>query len=338
MRMRAHGMVAALFAALVVWMSGAAASAQPLKIVYSDWPGWVPWEIAKQKGFFEKVGVEVELLWFDYGAGMEAFAAGQADAYNVTNGDAMVIGATAGKPSTAIIINDFSNGNDMIIGGPGVAKLEDLKGKKVGVEVGFVDHLLLLKGLEKVGLSESDVELVNMPTNETPQALQAGSVDAIGAWQPSSGLALKLVPNSTAIYTSADAPGLIYDILFVSRESLDARRADWVKVVEAWYMVVDYMKDPANEEEMLKILSARVGLSPEVYKPFLAGTKILTIDEALAVFEGGAELGLKSLAGSNAIVDEFNVKYKVYEKPEASADYIDASLTKEVAAKRKAAE
>ena len=111
-----------------------------LKLIYSDWPGWVTWEIAKQKDFFAQEGVAVELLWMDYVAGMDAFAAGQADAVCMTNGDALVIGAASGKPSTAIILNDYSNGNDMVVGRPGLESISDLKGLRVGVEVGFVQR------------------------------------------------------------------------------------------------------------------------------------------------------------------------------------------------------
>ena len=69
------------------------------------------------------------------------------------------------------------------------------KGKKIGVELGFVSHLLLLNGLQKAGLSESDVELVNVPTHQTPQTLASGDVDAIVAWQPNSGQALTQAPQ-----------------------------------------------------------------------------------------------------------------------------------------------
>ena len=308
------------------------AAAEPLKIIYSDWPGWVPWEIAKEKGFFEKRGVEVELIWMDYVKGMEAFAVGQADAVCMTNGDALVIGATADKPSTAIIINDYSNGNDMIIARPGIDSIEDLKGKKVGVEVGFVCHLLLLTALEEHGMTEDDVELVNFPTNELPQALASGSVDAIAAWQPSSGKALEIVGGSKTLFTSADAPGIIYDLLYVARDSLAMRRDDWQKVVRAWYDVVDYMKDPANEQEMLQILSARVGLSPAEYKPLMRGTYIFSLEEVLPVWEPGN--GLETLMGSDKNVDAFNLKYNVYSESEVSPRYHDASFTKQVAEER----
>jgi NitT/TauT family transport system substrate-binding protein len=298
--------------------------AEPLKIGYSDWPGWVAWEVAIQKGWFKEAGVDVQFDWFEYVPSMEAFAAGKIDAVCMTNGDALVTGAT-GAPSKAILINDYSNGNDMVIAKPGLKSLKDLKGKKIGVEIGFVDHLLLLKGLEANGMKESDVELVNIPTAETPKALASGDVDAIAAWQPNSGQALKAVPGSTAIYSSADVPGLIYDVLAVNPASLSARPDDWKKVIQVWNKVAAYINDPATQDDAVKIMAARVNLTPEEYKPFLTGTKILTLEEAKKAFAKGD--GLDSIYGSNVVVDKFNVDNKVYEKPQPVADYIDPSLT-----------
>jgi NitT/TauT family transport system substrate-binding protein len=311
-------------AALVASLLSIAAAAEPLKIGYSDWPGWVAWEVAIEKGWFDEAGVEVEFEWFDYVASMDAFAAGKLDAVTMTNGDTLVTGAT-GAPGVMIIINDFSNGNDMIVARPGIGSVADLKGKKVGVEIGFVGHLLLLNALEAAGLSESDVELVNVPTNETPQVLASGDVDAIVAWQPNSGQALQQVPGSTAIGTSRDAPGLIYDVLAVSPTSLASRRDDWVKVAEVWYRAVDFILDDATLPEALSIMSARVGLTPEQYAPFLQGTKIMTLDEAKAVFVKGD--GFSSLYGSSKVSDDFNVKYEVYAEPQDIDSYIDPSIT-----------
>ena len=122
--------------------SAAPAKKAPLKIGYSDWPGWVAWEVAIQKKFFEKAGVDVKFEWFEYVASMDAFAAKKLDAVCMTNGDTLVTGATGGK-GVMILINDYSNGNDMVVAAPGITSMSELKGKKVGVELGFVSHLLL---------------------------------------------------------------------------------------------------------------------------------------------------------------------------------------------------
>jgi NitT/TauT family transport system substrate-binding protein len=309
---------------LLLGVASALASAEPLKIGYSDWPGWVAWEVGIEKGWFKEAGVDVSFEWFDYVASMDAFAAGQLDAVTMTNGDALVTGATGAK-SVMIVINDYSNGNDMVVGAPGIDSLKDLKGKKIGVEVGFVSHLLLLDGLKQNGMSESDVDLVNVPTNETPQVLASGDVSAIVAWQPNSGMALKLVPGSKKIFSSADQPGLIYDVLAVSPESLAARKDDWSRVAKVWYRIVDYIKDPKTYDDAVQIMAARVGIEPAEYKGFIDGTKILTLDEAKGFFKKGD--GYTSLYGSSKISDDFNVTNKVYEQAQDIDSYIDPSIT-----------
>ena len=327
MKKRTSAFAKPALAAVTLLAAASTVLAEPLKIAYSDWPGWVAWDIAKEKGFFEKHGVEVELLWFEYVASMDAFAAGKADAVCVANGDSVVLNAT-GARNVMILVNDYSNGNDKIVARSGIADVKALKGKKIGVEVGFLSHLLLIKALEDNGMTEKDVELVNMPTHQAAQVLASGDVDAIVAWQPHSGMALKASEGSTAVYTTADAPGVIYDTLAVAPGSILKRKDDWQKVVDAWYDVIDYMADPANKEEMLKILSARVGLTPEEYAPFLSGTKMLTKAEVLKTLEPAK--GFESLYGSCDVVNEFFVANEVYKEPVDIKRTIDPSFTKAV--------
>src|SRR5258707_8541131 len=131
-------------------------SAAPLTVGYSDWPGWVGWQVAIDKGWIKEAGLDVHFQWFDYSASMDAFAAGKIDGNLMTNGDTMVTGAGGGK-GIMVMLTDYSNGNDMIVGKPGVKSLKDLKGKKVGIEVGLVEHLLLLHGLQAGGRKEKSV-------------------------------------------------------------------------------------------------------------------------------------------------------------------------------------
>src|ERR1035437_9856665 len=155
-----------VFPVVALGSSLAAHAAAPLVVGYSDWPGWVAWQVAIDKGWFKEAGVDVQFEWFDYVASMDAFTAGKIDGVTVTNGDALVTGS-GGAKNVMILLTDYSNGNDMIVGKPGVKSLKDLKGKKIGLESGFVEHLLLLNGLEKAGMKESDVTIVNTKTNET---------------------------------------------------------------------------------------------------------------------------------------------------------------------------
>ena len=306
-------------------MSNASNAAEPLKVAYSDWPGFVAWQVAIDKGWFKEAGVEVKFDWFDYGASMDAFTAGKEDGVFVTNGDALVVGS-GGAKNTMILITDYSNGNDMIIGKPGIKSLKDLKGKKVATELGIVDHLLLLDGLEKSGMKESDISLVNVKINDTPQALAAGDLAAIGVFEPSASQALKLVAGSKPIYTSAQSPGLIYDVLTVSPASLSSRKEDWKKLIGVWGKVVAYINDPKTQADAIKIMSARDGLTPAEYKKFLKGTRLLSVAEGKAAYVKADNL--KSLWGSTKNADNFNVKNAIYKAPQDISKSIDPLLYK----------
>ena len=310
------------------------AAEAPLLIAYSDWPGWVAWDVALHKHWFDAAGVKVDFKWFEYVPSMEAFSAGKVDACSMTNGDQLVTGAS-GAPSVAILINDYSNGNDMVVARAGIDTVEQLKGKKVGVEVGFVSHLLLLNALKAHKLSAKDITIVNVPTDQTPQALKSGSVDAIVAWQPNSGQALKEVAGSKPVFTSKNAPGIIYDVLAVNPKSLAERHADWEKVVDVWFQVADFLADKKNEKEALEIMSGRVSLTPEQYAPLLGGTYLLGSADNLKHYQPGTTL--VSIGYSSQLVDGFNLEnnvYKVSQKPEA---YLDSSLTAAVVKKHQAA-
>ena len=162
--------------------------------------------------------------WFDYSASMDAFAAGKLDANLMTNGDTLVTGSGGGK-GIMIMATDYSNGNDTVIAKPGIKDIKALKGKKVGVEVGLVDHLLLLRCLQEARhepegrhagqfKDQRDCRRCWPPARSMPSP----------AWQPIAGQAMKGVPGSRPVWTSKQSPGLIYDVLAVSPTKLAAQQ------------------------------------------------------------------------------------------------------------------
>src|SRR5262249_25158405 len=155
---------------------------------------------------------------------------------------------------------------------------------------------------------------------QTPQTLASGQVDAIAAWQPNSGAALKALPGSRPVFTSKDVPGLIYDLLYVSNETLSAHRDEWKKVVKVWFRIAAYMKGTGHKEEMLKMLGAGVGMAGRQYARLLAGTAIQDLEHNVKVYKKGA--GLDSVYGSTTMVNDFNVRNKVYEKSQDVDSYL----------------
>jgi NitT/TauT family transport system substrate-binding protein len=302
----------------------AEAQAGTYKLGYSDWPGYTVMEIAKQKGWFKDAGLDVELDWFDYGPSLDAFSANKVDGVMCVPTDALGLGAS-GTKSKVIAITDYSDGNDRVIGAPGITSVKELKGKKVAVEVGLVDHLLLLQALKDNGMTQNDVTLVPTPTNNVPQVLGSGKVAAGCAWYPISGQALTQVPGSKPIYTSKEAPGLIYDVIIVNPASLAEHKDDWAKIAGIFYKCVDYLQDPKTHDDAVKIMAARAGAKAEDYATNLPGTHFMTLAEAKTHLKKGD--GLDSLYGSMVIGDKFNVDNKVYKENQKVPAYIAPSIT-----------
>ena len=285
------------------------AATQAITIGYSDWPGFVAWQVAIEKGWLKEAGLNVEFKWFDYSASLSAFAANQLDAVLVTNGDNLVT-ASGGPKGIMIMATDYSAGNDVIIAKEGINSIADLKGKSIATEKGLVDHLLLSTALDDAKISLSDVKLVNSMTNELPQVFASNSVDAIAVWQPVANQALKSVAGSKIIYTSKDKPGLIYDTLTVNMSHLAANKEQWSKLIQVWDKTVKYINDPATHADAVKIMSNRVGVDPQQYEQFIGGTHLLDLAANKKVFTKGS--GFDSIYGSTYHVNKFNVSNGIY--------------------------
>src|SRR3979409_1840619 len=93
---------------MAVTLLGLAGSARvhaaPLKVAYSDWPGYTVLEVAKQKGWFKEAGLEVELAWFEYLPSIDAYSAGKVDGVTIVATDALVTGANASKNKIIALI------------------------------------------------------------------------------------------------------------------------------------------------------------------------------------------------------------------------------------------
>jgi NitT/TauT family transport system substrate-binding protein len=312
-----------LITALIGLAGLAGVKADTIKIGYSDWPGYTVMEIAKQKGWFKDAGLDVDMIWFEYSPSIDAFSAGKIDADMIVAGDDMVTGASGAK-SKIVCLVDYSEGSDMIVGAPGVNSIKDLKGKKVGVELTLVEHELLLQALKVNGMSQSDVTLVGTSTDKTPQTLASGQVSAIGAWYPISGQALQQVPGSKKLFTSADAKGLIFDVIAVSPTSFAEHKEEWAKITAIYYKCVNYLMDPATRQDAINIMAAKVGANPVDYAKNVPGTHFLTLPEAKACLKKSDDM--MSIYGSMKLSDKFNLDNGVYKESQKPKDYLVPSV------------
>ncbi|MFD8496481.1 ABC transporter substrate-binding protein [Amycolatopsis sp. NPDC059657] len=281
----------ALFCALT--LAGAAAlsacssdTADGAKITlgFSAWPGWFPWQVAQEKGLFKKNGVNVDLKYFDnYTDSINALSGGAIDANSQTLGDTLA-SVSGGAKLSIVLVNDNSTGNDKIIAREGVTSLADLKGKKIAVEQGAVDHYLLLLALQSVKLTEKDLQLVSLPTDAAAAAFVGGQVDAVAAFAPFTSKALER-PNSRTIASSAEFPGAIPDHLVLGEKVTKEHPKEVQALVNTWFETLAWIKD--NKDAAIDIMAKRGGVSVAEYRSYDSGTSIFTKQQNIDAFTPG---------------------------------------------------
>lgn len=256
----------------------------PVTIALSPWPGWYMWYLVEEKGFFEKHGVDVKLQFFPvYSDSLQALATGKVDANSQTLSDTLAP-LSKGIKLKAVLVNDNSFGGDAIVSKPEIASIKDLKGKTVATELGTVDHLLLLTALAENGMSEKDINYVNMTVNDAGPAFIAGQSDASVLWEPFQTKAVK-EGKGKVLFSSKDTPGLIPDLLVFKESVINSRPQDVQKIVDAWFEALAYFAE--HEEEAMELLAKRAETTPEDFKLGMDSIKLFTAEENVQAFIAG---------------------------------------------------
>lgn len=233
-----------LVAALVA-LSCSLTHAEPFKVCWTIYVGWMPWGYAAEQKIIDKwakkYGIEIEITQInDYVESINQYTAGQFDGCVMTNMDALTIPAAGGVDSTALILGDFSNGNDGIVLKGADKTLKDIKGQNVNLVELSVSHYLLARGLETIGLKESDVKVVNTSDADMVAVYGTKDVTAVTTWNPLLGEILAQ-PNSTQVFDSSKIPGEIMDLMIVNTETLKKNPALGKALVGAWYEIMGLM-------------------------------------------------------------------------------------------------
>ena len=310
---------AATTAATTVPASGELSS---LTIGYSAWPGWFPLAVADKEGIFTEAGLKVDLKYFvDYTASLDALVAGQLDVNAQTLNDTM-FALASGADQKIVVVGDNSTGNDAVICDKSITSIKDLAGKSVGAEAGVVDHFLLLQGLATADLTESDIDFQGVKTDAAAAAFAGGQFDCVAVFAPFTLQALER-PDSHVLFSSKDFPGTIPDHLVATADAAQDTVA-MQKLVDAWYLTLDYIAD--NPDEANEIMAAAAEVSVADYLSFAEGTTLFTPEQALSAFADRPD-DATSLVEMTRRIDPFLVSSGLTEKPADVSDLFEPQYT-----------
>jgi NitT/TauT family transport system substrate-binding protein len=236
-------------------------STEPIRIGVVPWIGHGLYYIAKEKGFFEKEQLNVEVVPVDdSGIGKQLIATNKIDALSFTP-ETVVLLADAGIPIKAIVMTDRSEGADGIIVSQGIQDIADLQGKTVAFEVGSSSHFLLSYLLDKKRLTTNDLTVVNTIAPDAGAAFVSGKVDAAVTWEPWLSKAGER-EGGRLLATSKETP-ILPAILIFRSEVTQNRPEDIQAVLRALFAARQWIL--ANQTEATAIIARSFGITePEV--------------------------------------------------------------------------
>jgi NitT/TauT family transport system substrate-binding protein len=215
-----------------------AAPKTKFRVAWSIYVGWMPWGYMKDAKIIDKWaakhGIEIDVVQInDYMESINLYTAGQYDGCSMTNMDALTVPAAGGVDSTALVVGDFSNGNDGIVLKDATA-LAAVKGRPVHLVELSVSHYLLARALDTVGLAEKDVTVTNVSDADVVAAFATPDVQAAVTWNPQLS-AIKALPKAHLVFDSSKIPGEIIDLMVVNTATLRENPALGKALVGAWW-------------------------------------------------------------------------------------------------------
>lgn len=279
----------------VLSFSSQAAPKDHFNVCWTIYAGWMPWEYAGTQGIVDKwakkYGIDIKVTQInDYVESINQYTAGQFDGCTMTNMDALTIPAAGGVDSTALVVSDFSNGNDgIVIKGAGKT-VKDLKGMNVNLVELSVSHYLLARALDSVDLREKDLKVVNTSDADISAAFNTDQVQAVTTWNPM--LAdIKAKPGVTEVFDSSKIPGEIMDMMVVNTQTLKDNPALGKALTGAWFEVMALMNSKsAAGEAALEHMAKASGTDLAGFKAQLATTALFYTPQQTLDFANSAEL------------------------------------------------
>lgn len=250
-------------------------------IAMVTFPGYAPLYVAKEKGFFE--GVDVELTRIEsIGDIRAAMRSGNVNMYAATYD---IYQSVKDIPPTGVgfLVVDESHGADGFATAANVNSVQDLRGKKVGAEPGFPPYLVLQYLLNKEGMTLQDLDFQDLPTADAGSAFAAGKLAAAGIWEPMLSASVKARPGAKVFASSANIPGLIQDLIFADEKLAKEYPEALERVAAGYFKALEYIE--TNRDDAYQIMAKAFSVPVQEMEDFATGVSWISKEQNKKLFE-----------------------------------------------------
>ncbi|MBI5839320.1 MAG: ABC transporter substrate-binding protein [Chloroflexi bacterium] len=272
-------LIAAIIALTACAPAAPAVERPPLRVEWTLWPGDYLLPLAYDLGLFEKNGMQVEpVLYEEFDQAIADMSIGKVEAGFFVPGDLLAIARDDNM--RAVLVTDTSDGADQIVATADVKTPADLPGKRIGVALGTFGELFVNEMLKQNNINPGSVHLVDITPESVPGSIP-DQIDAGHTWEPHTSEALQ--NGSHVIFTSADTPGLIADLLVFNTKTLEERPEDVRAFIRTWFEALDYLN--SHPEESQQIIAKYVNMAPEEVS--FEGVKLYSLEDNRNAFQQG---------------------------------------------------
>lgn len=285
---------------------------QKVTIGMVTFPGYAPLYLAKEKGFFDDLDVELVRIE-SVGDLRAALSSSKIDTYASTY-DIFQSNQGTDVPGIGFMLIDESHGADGIVAASGIDSIADLKGKKLAGEPGLPPYFLLQYLLNKEHLLLSDISVKDIATQDAGAAFTSGNVDAAAIYEPFLSNAVKSRKGSKIIVSSAQAPNILADLLFASQALAKSNPDVLKKVADGWFKALDYVK--SNPDDAYTIMAKAFNVSKQEMIDFKSVMTWYTKEDNVAMFNRSNRTNVFQIFQLVGDVLEANGSAKLRFKPE----------------------
>lgn len=273
----------------------------PIRVAAYYWPGMYWLDIADRQGWFTEAGLNVERVDTnaDYFASFDAFFAGKLDLIGFTQFD-FILRNAHGQRAVSFLACDYSNGAEALIARPGITRINDLAGRKVGLSKGTYLEYIWETAAKNAGLKPGAVRIVDTSGEQAPELLARGEVDAILTWEPFATQGLTAV-KGTRLFDTSQISGLSWSVYAAKPEFLAQRTAEMQALMRVWQRATQFIHE--NPDAAYAIVAEVNKKSLAEVRDFAAKDRVLNLRDNISAFSYAA--GLDSLHGSTRQMNDF---------------------------------
>lgn len=223
-----------------------------IRIGLNEWPGYAPLVYAETLDLYRKYDLNIDLVYLkNPNEGVERFKAGELDGLAIVVTDLLML-LSGGYPIQGVLLTDYSGSGDSILSKEPTRGPQDMVGKTFGIDsLNSFSHAFVIAWLEKIGLTERDVQFKVVPFDQIVKKIKDGEIFAGHTWEPE--IQRGQAEGLHIIGSAGDVPGFVLEAVGFHRTLIESRPEFVKKFVNVFYLAQkEMLKDPVKSAKEMQ--------------------------------------------------------------------------------------